>query len=118
MLSQLDRNSVKSFLAICRREIPKGNCRFVQRKLKINGRIINSRQALLELGILNLKEAWEYVLTLKEEECVKVDFDYDRSRDMNSEIYVFKKNLNNKIAYIKLTMKSSGIICLSFHEDY
>lgn len=119
MLTAMDRDSIKSFLALCQKEIPKGNCYLIQRNLNINGRIINTKQALLELGILKEEMVWKYILTLKESECVKVDWDYDiKRRSVNGEIYVFKKIINDKLIYIKLTHRSSGIICISFHESY
>ena len=40
--------------------------------------------------------------------------------DMNSEIFEFKTNINNKKVYIKLTLRTireDTIICLSFHES-
>lgn len=51
-------------------------------------------------------------------DCVKVDRDRDYRRDMNSEVYIFKKIINNKMVYIKLTMNDKGIVCISFHESY
>ena len=119
MLSTLDKNSIKSFLALCRKEVQRGNCHLIQRKLNINGKIVTIKQALLDLGILKIETVWKYILELKEEDCVKVDFDYDiKRRSTNSEIYVFKKKINEKVAYIKLTYRSSGVICISFHESY
>ncbi len=116
MLSQLDKNSVKSFLTLCQKEIPKGNCYLVPRTLKVNGHLMTTKQALLDLGILDVKLVWKYILELKVEDCVKVDFDYDTRRDTNSEVYVFKKVINGKLTYIKLTLRPNGIICLSFHH--
>ena len=118
MLSVLDLSAVKSFLSLCQREIPKGNRRFISRILTINGKKITSKQALLNLGITNELEMWKYVLKLIPSECVKVDFDYNPRMDMNSEIFVFKKEINNKIVYIKLTLRIDNIICLSFHESH
>lgn len=117
MLSRLDKEAVKDFLKVCSREILKGHCHIVSRELNINGRIISSKQALLEIGIMNPKQLWDYVLELTEDECIKVDFDYDPKRDYNSEFFVFKKIINKKTIYIKLTMRKRGIICLSFHES-
>lgn len=67
---------------------------------------------------MNINEIWNHILELKERDCVKIDHDRDYSFDMNSEIYVFKKIINERIVYIKLTMNDKGIICLSFHESY
>ena len=118
MLSTMNLDAVKDFLKICRKEIPKGNCYFVNRILNVNGKKISSKQALINIEIINTKQIWDYILKLEPFECIKVDFDYDFKRDSNSEIFVFKKNINKHVVYIKLTMRKKGIICISFHEDY
>ncbi len=119
MLSVLDLSAVKSFLNICKREIRKGNCYFVgYRKIKTNGKIISAKQALIDIGIMNVKEIWDHVYKLEVSDYIKVDRDFDFSRDMNSEVYIFKKLINSKMVYIKLTMNGRGIICISFHESY
>lgn len=118
MLTVLDKDAIKTFLLICKKEIPKGHCLFINRKLKIGNKIMSSRQALLDIGITKEKQLWDIVLELKEDECVKIDFDYNPRMDMNSEIFVFKKVINKKMVYIKLTMRRNGIICISFHESY
>ena len=119
MLSQFTKDSVKDFLNICKREIKKGNCYFVSnRNLYINGVKYNAIQALIDIGITDVKEIWKHISLLEVNDCIKVDFDYDKRRDMNSEIYVFKKHINNHCVYIKLTLRTSGIVCISFHKDY
>lgn len=118
MLSTLDKTAIKAFLAICKKEMKQGNCYFVNRTLIVNGKRITSKQALLDLGIMKKEQIWNYVLELKVTDCIKVDFDNNPKMDMNSEIYVFKKIINKKTAYIKLTMRTKGIICISFHESY
>lgn len=119
MLSLLDKLSVKDFLIICKKEIKKGNCYFVaDRMLKVNNTYKNAKQLLIDIGIMKINQIWERILTLNVSDCVKVDFDYDKRRDTNSEIFVFKKMINNKNVYIKLTMNEKGIICISFHESY
>ena len=64
------------------------------------------------------KDVWDFVLSLEVEDCIDVGFDRDRKRDTNSEIFIFKKKLGKKQVYVKLTLRESGVICLSFHEDY
>ena len=114
----LTEDAVDTFLKICQREIKKGKCYFVgDRKIKSKNHYVSAKQALLDLGIMRKEEIWNYVLQLTKKDCIKVDFDYDLKRDFNSEMYIFKKEIHSKIAYIKLTMRPSGIICLSFHED-
>lgn len=118
MMSTLDSSAISTFLKVAKKEIKKGNCHFINRTLTINGIKINSKQALLSLGIMNKKQIWEHILELQEKDCIKVDFERDKTKDMNSEIFIFKKKIKNKIAYIKLTMRKEGIICISFHESY
>lgn len=119
MLKNIDLDAVNLFLKTCRKEIKKRNCYFVgYRILNINGKVISAKQALIDIGIMNINEIWNYILELEERDCVKIDHDRDYSFDMNSEIYVFKKLINEKIVYIKLTMNDKGIICISFHESY
>ena len=119
MLNILDLETVNTFLKICSIEIKKGRCYFVgYRKLNINGKVVSAKQALIDIGIMKDKDIWNYILSLKKEDCMKIERDKDYSRDMNSEVYVFKKIINNKTIYIKLTVNNRGIICISFHESY
>lgn len=117
-LTNLDKKAIELFLKICRKEIVKGNCHFINRTLKINGHKIDAKQALLDLGIMKRNQIWQHILELKVNDCIKIDFDYDKKRDDNAEIYIFKKMINRKDVYIKLTMRPSGIICISFHQSY
>ena len=119
MLSTLDIGTVKSFLKTCKREIEKRNCYFVgYRTININGKKISAKQALVDIGIMKIEDIWKHILNLEINDCIKVDRDRDYSRDMNSEVYIFRKKINSKIVYIKLTMNDRGIICISFHESY
>ncbi len=119
MLNTLDKDAVNSFLKTCKKEIEKGNCYFAgYRTITINGKKKTAMQALLDLEITKVQHIWRYILKLDINDCVKVDRDRDYRRDMNSEVYIFKKVINNKIVYIKLTMNDKGIVCISFHESY
>lgn len=119
MLNTLNKDAVISFLKICKREIKRKNCHFAgYRVLNIDGKEISAKQALIDIGIMKLNDIWEYILELNYTDCIKIDHDRDYSRDMNSEIYIFKKIINGKDVYIKLTMNDRGIICISFHESY
>ena len=119
MLKEIDLGAVNLFLKTCRKEIKKRNCYFVgYRSLNINGKVISAKQALIDIGIMNINEIWKHILELEEKDCVKVERDRNYLFDMNSEVYVFKKLINEKNVYIKLTMNDKGIICLSFHESY
>lgn len=119
MLSTLDIDAVKSFLKTCKREIEKRNCYFAgYRTINLNGKKISAKQALINIGIMKVEDIWKHILNLEINDCIKVDRDRDYSRDMNSEVYIFRKNINSKIVYIKLTMNDRGIICISFYESY
>ena len=118
MFSTLDIDTIELFLKTCKREIKKGNCYFVgYREITVNGNKISAKQALIDIGIMRDKDIWNYILDLEIKDCVKIERDRDYSRDMNSEVYIFKKNINQKIVYIKLTINSRGVVCISFHES-
>ena len=119
MLSTLDIDATSSFLKVCKKEIKKKNCFFAgYRTLTINGKRISAKQALIDIGIMKVQDIWQHILDLGIDDCIKVDHDRDYSIDMNSEVYIFRKKINSKIVYIKLTMNDRGIICISFHESY
>ena len=118
MLSVLDSNTVSVFLKMARKEIDNNNVYFVgYRTVESNGRIINAKQALLDIGISNKKEIWKYVKSLEVSDCFRISRDRDFKRDFNSEIFEFKKIINKKDVYIKLTINNRGLLCLSFHLD-
>lgn len=119
MLDALNQDTVKSFLIICKKEIKKGNRQLIPRTIEKDGKVISFKQLLLDLNIMKIEQIWDYILQLECFECQKIDFDYDKKRDFNSEIFVFKKLINNKNIYIKLTIREPrGVICISFHESY
>ena len=90
MLTTLDIDAVNTFLKVCKREIEKKNCYFVgYRAINVNGKIISAKQALIDIGIMKVKDIWDYILDLKVDDCIKIDCDRDYSRDMNSEIYIY-----------------------------
>lgn len=118
MLSSLDLSAVTSFLKIAHKEIDKNNVYFVSyRNVKYDGKIVNAKQALLDIGIVKASEIWSYIRKLKPSDCFRISRDRDNSRDFNSEIYEFKKIINRKIVYIKLAINNRGLLCLSFHID-
>lgn len=118
-LTKLDEFAVNAFLNTSKRLIHENKKEFAwYRRLDINGKVISARQALYDIGILNEKQLWNYVLELTSSELLYIDMDYDRRRDFNSEMYIFIKNINGKDVYIKLTINRRGLLCLSFHESY
>lgn len=121
MLTTLDNAALKYFLKISKDLIKKRKRIIVPRDYIINGKIINYKQAIIDIGIVKTDDVWNYVLVLKESECINVSIDHDRKRDFNSEMFEFIKNINGKDVYIKLTLRTSRnndiLVCLSFHES-
>lgn len=118
MLSTLDKTAVSTFLKMAINEINKNNVYFVgYRTVESKGRKINAKQALLDIGIHNQKEIWSYIKTLEVDDCFRISKDRDFKRDFNSEMFEFKKIINKKNVYIKLTINNRGLLCLSFHLD-
>ncbi len=118
MLSTLDLSAVNTFLKMANKEIDNNNVYFVgYRSVEYNNKIVNARQALLDIGIVKEKEIWDHVKELKLDNCFRISKDRDSRRDYNTEIYEFKKIINRKLVYIKLTINNRGLLCLSFHID-
>lgn len=118
MLGSLDLAVVNLFLITARREIDKNNAYFVYyRNVKSGNKVVNARQALLDIGIIKISEIWNYIKELQPSDCFRISRDRDFSRDFNAEIYEFKKIINRKNVYIKLTINDKGLLCISFHID-
>lgn len=117
-VSDVDLKAVDLFLKTVTREIKKGNCYFViNRKVHYNNRVISAREALAELGILRTSQIWEYVLNLNVKDCFRISKDYDFKRDYNDDMYEFVTYINGIKTYIKLTLNSKNVVCLSFHKS-
>lgn len=112
----VDIGIVTSFLKTIRKEIKRGHRFFIgYRSISSNGKIVNAKQGLLDIGIVKASDIWKYIFELEPNECFRIGFDYDKSRDMNSELFEFIKKINKKNVYIKLFLNSRGVVCLSFH---
>ena len=114
-LSKLDREAAKSFLKTAKNEIKRKNY-YLQPYKYYNGIRYSAVDLLLYLDITDVKEIWNYILELSEEDLIDVSFDYDKNRDCNTELFEFIKKINGKDAYIKLTIRDK-LVCLSFHEN-
>lgn len=118
MLSSLDLAAVNSFLITARKEIDKNNAYFVYYwNVKSGNKVVNARQALLDIGIIKISEIWNHIKELQPSDCFRISRDRDFSRDFNAKIYEFKKIINRKNVYIKLTINDKGLLCISFHID-
>lgn len=116
-MNNIDYKIVKSFLKIVRTEIEKRNFILVPRKdIDIGSRIVNYKEALLDLGV-DIKDVPKYICNLNENECIKIELDYDKKRDMNSEWFIFLTIINGINTYIKISINNEGIVCLSFHRS-
>ena len=114
----MNKDAVRIFLKTAKIEIKKGNCYFaLNRKIDFGNKTVSAKQCLLDLGIMNTKQIWDYICKLEETDCIKVDTDYNLKRDYNCEIFVFIKTINHKIIYIKLTINKKNLVCISFHES-
>ena len=71
----------------------------------------------MDIGINNSKEIWLHIKTLEVDDCFRISKDRDLKRDNNTEMFEFKKIINKKNVYIKLTINERGLLCLSFHLD-
>ena len=92
MLSSLDLAVVNLFLITARREIDKNNAYFVYYgNVKFGNKVVNARQALLDIGIIKISEIWNYIKELLPSDCFRISRDRDFSKDFNAEIYEFKK---------------------------
>ena len=103
----VDIGIVTSFLKTIRKEIKRGHRVFIgYRSISSNGKIVNAKQGLLDIGIVKASDIWKYIFELEPSECFRIGFDYDKSRDMNSELFEFIKKINKKNVYIKLFLNS------------
>ena len=113
----VDIESVELFLRTAKREIAKGNRKFVgYRMVNYDNKTVSAKQALLDLGITKEKQIWEYILKLEAIDCVKIEKDRDFTRDNNDEFYVFEILVHAIRTYVKLTINDKGVLCLSFHK--
>lgn len=117
-MNAVNLNDVEIFLKTAKKEIKKGNRKFViNRFVKYDGKEISAKVALLELGITNQRQIWSYILDLTVDDCFRISRDYDIKRDNNDYMYEFIKCINGIKTYIKLTINERGTLCLSFHKS-
>ena len=77
------------------------------------------RNYIDDLNNLDIKphDAWQHILSLNKN-LYFIDTRYDLKKD--NKALTFKKNINKKIAYIKIKIEYNNneeVVCLSFHED-
>ena len=86
MLTTLDKTALKSFLRESKILIKRKRRVIIPRYYDINGKEVYYIQAILDIGLMNKEQIWDYIIDLKEEECFRISHDHDLSRDFNSEI--------------------------------
>lgn len=117
MLNAIDIDCVEAFLRTAKREIAKGNRKFIgYRFVTYDNKTVSAKQALLDLGITREKQIWDYILKLEAKDCVKIEKDRDFTRDNNDDFYFFEIFVHSIRTYIKLTINDKGVLCLSFHK--
>ena len=114
----MDEKVVELFLKTVYREVNNGNWFLVPRKdIRYDGKIVNYKQALIDLGIVKVKQVEYYLTSLKAIDCFNISRDYDRRRDFNDDIYEFRIMVNKMETYVKLTINNRGVVCISFHKS-
>lgn len=107
------------FLHDAKKLISCGKKDFIKRTyLNSNGETVRWIEALFEIGLTEVKQVWDEVLDLTTADYFEgPSMDIDRPQDGNV-IWVFKKEINDVITYIKLKIDRRGCVCISFHEDW
>ncbi|OZT10646.1 hypothetical protein CHN50_20990 [Priestia aryabhattai] len=117
----LQQEHVRAFLLEVKKLVSRGKREFIQRKgyRKPDGETFNYMQALYDIGLTEISQAWDEVMSLKPEHRIKGPCaDRDRPEEGNV-IWVFKKEVNDVTTYIKLKINPDrGCVCLSFHRDW
>jgi hypothetical protein len=114
-----DFNAKKAFLREAKQLISMGEKDFIKRTYDHpNGKKINWKEALLEIGLTSPNQVWEEALKLTPTDYVDGPcIDIDRPKD-GKVIWIFKKKVNGVLTYIKMKIDHRGCVCLSFHEDW
>ena len=81
-----------------RKEIDKNNAYFVYyRNVKSGNKVVNARQASLDIGIIKISEILNHIKELQPSDYFRISRDREFSRNFNAEIYEFKKIINRKM---------------------
>lgn len=108
-------DDVVQFLTTMRELIHKGRCYFSSRLIDGKSYI----EILAEDFGITVKKAWEIIVCLRRNE---VCSDYKQYYEKDGETYIFKRLVNNVIAYIKIKIEVENsderVVCISFHRDH
>ncbi|WP_448897450.1 hypothetical protein [Cytobacillus pseudoceanisediminis] len=108
-----------AFLREAKKLISEGRKDFIPRTYTHpSGKQIKWKEALLEIGLRNPGQMWDEALKLTPNDyfdgpCI----DVNRPKD-GKVIWIFKKEINDVLTYIKLKIDHRGCVCLSFHKDW
>jgi hypothetical protein len=114
-----DLNQRKAFLREVKRLISRGQKDFIKRTYDHpSGTKVRWIEALMEIGLTNPEQAWDEALKLSPSHYVDGPcVDVDRPKD-GKVIWIFKKEVNGVLTYIKMKIDRRGCVCLSFHKDW
>jgi hypothetical protein len=115
----LSNNGAKVFLIEAKALISRGRRDFVTRWYELpDGKRVRYIEAILDIGLTNIQQAWNEILTLKPSHYFRgPNPDWDRPND-RSQVWEFKKEVNGMMAYIKLKIDHRGCVCIPFHKDW
>ncbi|MGL4821249.1 MAG: hypothetical protein ACRC5C_14950 [Bacilli bacterium] len=106
-----------AFLREAKQRISVGQRDFIKRTYTHpSGRTVKWIEALMDIGLTDLGQCWQEILDLGPEHYDSgphVDRDFSQHT-----VWVFKKEINGRLTYIKLKIDERGCVCLSFHEDW
>lgn len=109
----------KAFLREAKQLISKGKKDFIKRTYDHPvGKKVKWIEALLDIGLTGVEQMWDETLQLTPDDYKDGPVvDNDRPHD-GKIIWIFKKEVNGALTYIKLKIDNRGCVCLSFHEDW
>lgn len=115
----MSNNSEKTFLREAKQLISRGKKDFIKRTYDHpSGRKVRWIEALFEIGLTGVDQCWDEALKLTPNDYVDGPcVDNDRPQD-GKVIWIFKKEVNGVLTYIKMKIDHRGCVCLSFHKDW
>lgn len=115
----LSDQAKKAFLREAKRLISEGQIDFIKRTYDHPlGHKVKWKEAFLEIGLRSPQQAWREILRLSPNHYIEGPvIDNDRLQD-GKVLWIFKKEVNGVLTYIKLKIDNRGCVCLSFHKDW
>lgn len=119
MLYLTSENQKRAFLQQAKQLIANGQKDFIKRTyVHPSGKRVKWMEALLDIGLTSPNQVWDEILTLTPNDYFSgPSVDVDRPNE-GSVLWIFKKEVNGKIVYIKMKIDQRGTVCISFHEDW